>query len=269
MTIVVGAASPDGIVLAADSRTTLSDGQRHRIATDSAEKLFGLQNRFGVATYGTALLGDQTINGVMNEFVAAADEDPCQDVETFAKTLGAFFTDRFNQVYPEYEATPSGWPLGFVVAGYDSAGVGHVWEVGVPGPVVSEQTDVTTRVRGLLWRGQGDVIGRLVKGIDYLALGAADVELPDEIVETLKKLEYILLMPATLQDAVDLAAFLVRTTVDMQRFSDGTAFSPGLVPGCGGEIQMLAVTPTGVDWISRRWFVGPTRPGLAEGSTSG
>jgi hypothetical protein len=40
VTIVVGVASPDGIILAADSRTTYTDGQRHRIGTDSADKVF-------------------------------------------------------------------------------------------------------------------------------------------------------------------------------------------------------------------------------------
>ena len=53
MTIVVAAASPDGIVLAADSRTTLTyaGSDRHRITTDSAEKVFDLGSKFAVATY--------------------------------------------------------------------------------------------------------------------------------------------------------------------------------------------------------------------------
>lgn len=73
MTIVVGAASPDGIVLAADSRTTLSDGVRHRISTDSAEKVFELNDSFGVATYGMAVIGKQTITGLMDQFVATTN----------------------------------------------------------------------------------------------------------------------------------------------------------------------------------------------------
>ena len=120
MTIVVGAASPDGIVLAADSRTTLTweKSERHRIATDSAEKVFELRGKFAVATYGTAFLGEQTINGVMNEFVAS-HADSCDDVEACAKALGEFFIDRFNTAFPKYKPDASGgWPLGFVVAGY-------------------------------------------------------------------------------------------------------------------------------------------------------
>jgi hypothetical protein len=268
MTIVVGAASPDGIVLAADSRTMLMyENQRTRISTDAAEKVFELHGRFGAATYGTAFLGDQTINGVMNEFIASIGGDGCTDVEACAKAVGDFFTDRFKMAFPDYGPDPSGgWPLGFVVAGYDGAGIGHVWEVGVPGPLLIEQEGVSTTQRGVLWRGQADVIGRLIKGLDHNALVAAGITLEPAVAETLAKPEYILLLPATLQDAADLAFFLVRTTIDMQRFSDGTALAPGLVPGCGGRTQMLAVKPGGVEWISRRWYVGPGTPGLAEGS---
>jgi hypothetical protein len=263
VTIVVGAASPDGIVLAADSRTTLSDGQRHRISTDAADKVFELNSRFGVATYGMAGIGHRTINGLMDEFVATADEDVCANVERFANALGAFFHERFVAAFGATET--EGWPLGFVVAGYDDAGIGHVWEVGIPGPTVGK-TLVNTADRGTLWRGQVDVIGRLIKGVDWNAIQAASISFDKQVQEPLERLEYILLQPVTLQDAADMASFLVRTTIDMQRFSDGTVLAQGLIPGCGGRTQMLAVKRSGVEWISRRRLTGASRPGWAEGS---
>jgi hypothetical protein len=263
VTIVVGAASPDGIVIAADSRTTLMDGIRHRISTDAADKVFKLKD-FGVATYGAALIDHRTINGLMDEFVATVDERACLDGEGFAVALGDFFDHRYVAAHGPTD-TRAGWPLGFLVAGYDDAGIGHVWEVGVPGRTVTK-TQVNTADRGTLWRGQVDVIGRLIKGVDLNALVAAGETPQPAVLETLQKLEYILLHPVTLQDAADMAAFLVRTTIDMQRFSDGTALAPGLVPGCGGVTQMLAVTRTGVQWISRRRLVGPSQPGWAEGA---
>jgi hypothetical protein len=265
MTIVVAAASPDGIVLAADSRTTISDGARHRISSDSADKVFELTERFGVATYGIAFIGSRTINGLMDEFVASSD-DEWADVETFAHALGDFFNGRFVAEYGDID-TSEGWPLGFIVVGYDSAGIGHAWEISVPGPTVTDTTLNTTE-GGTLWRGQTDVIGRLIKGVDWNTLEAAGVKLDDDARKALGQLEYILLHPITLQDAVDMAAFLVRTTIEMQRFSDGTPFSPGLIPGCGGETQMLAVTRSGVEWVAKRWILQPGRPGYAEGSPS-
>lgn len=249
MTIVIGAASPDGIVLAADSRTTYVDGDRHRIATDAAEKVFELFERFGVATYGWAFLGDQTVKGVMDEFVAAHPQLVEDDLKACATALGEFFSDRFMTAYPEYEINEDeGWPLGFVVAGYDKAGIGHVLEVGVPQRTVSDP-GVTTSTRAMLWRGQTDVVQRLIKGVDYFALAGTGVTFDDHQAESLAKLEYVLLLPTTLQDAAEMAAILVRTTIDMQRFSDGTAVAPGSVPGCGGRTVMLAVRPEAVEWI--------------------
>jgi len=264
VTIVVGAASPDGIVIAADSRTTLIDGTRHRISTDAADKVFELKD-FGVATYGAALIGPRTINGLMDEFVATVDERACLGGEEFAVALGEFFDQRYIAANGPTDTT-AGWPLGFLVAGYDDAGIGHIWEVGVPGKTVSK-TQANTADRGTLWRGQVDVIGRLIKGVDLNALAASGSAIDPPTQETLAKLEYILLHPVTLQDAADMAAFLVRTTIDMQRFSDGTALTPGLVPGCGGVTQMLAVTRSGVQWISRRRLAGPSQPGWAEGAS--
>lgn len=263
MTIVVGAASPDGIVLGADSRTTFSDGTRFRIASDAAEKIFELDERFGVATYGIAFIGTRTVNGLMDEFVAGIAKEDCPNVESFAEALGDFFHERFIAEYGE-EEEDKGWHLGFVVAGYDEAGIGHVAEVGVPGPTLVA-TGVNTADLGCLWRGQTDVIARLVKGVDGEALSQT-MEVEDDLREKIAGLEYILLHPTTLQDAADMVSFMVRTTIDMQRFSDGIAQAPGLVPGCGGQTQLLAVTRNGVEWISKRWLVGPSRPGWAEGS---
>jgi 20S proteasome alpha/beta subunit len=55
VTVVVGVAAPDGVVLAADSRTTsfpdgMGDQARYRIITDTADKLFTIRDRFAVAT---------------------------------------------------------------------------------------------------------------------------------------------------------------------------------------------------------------------------
>ena len=55
-----------------------------------------------------------------------------------------------------------------------------------------------------------------------------------------------------LQDAIDWTLYVTRTTIDTQRFTNGTAGSPGAVPTCGGEVEVAAVTPgDGVRWIRR------------------
>lgn len=260
-------------MLAADSRTTQMEGERHRITTDAAEKIFGLKGRngemrYGVATHGDAFIGERTISGLMDEFVATVDgpaEDPeADDVEKLANALASFFQERYEKEHGASK-NPSKWTLGFIVAGYDSAGIGHLWEITIPEPRVV-RTDVNTPDRGALWRGQTGVIGRLIKGVDWAALREHEVTFDEAVNETLEKLEYILLQPVTLQDAVDMAALLVRTTVDMQRFGDGNGFRRGLVPACGGRMQMITVTRSGAKWVSRRQLTTPSRPGWAEGA---
>jgi hypothetical protein len=52
------------------------------------------------------------------------------------------------------------------------------------------------------------------------------------------------------QDGIDYAAFLIRTTIDMQRFSDGTIGDPGLIPACGGPLQILVVERGRTVWVA-------------------
>ena len=138
--------------------------------------------------------------------------------------------------------------------GYDAKGIGHIHEVKIPGPRRGDYSPNTTD-HGTIWRGQTDVITRLLKGVDRSQLDLPLDEFPEEVVdqiaEGLDALEYVLLFPITVQDAVDYSSFLVRTTIDMQRFSDGTFANPGLIPGCGGPLQILVVERSRTIWAAK------------------
>jgi Proteasome subunit len=94
MTIIVGVASPDGVVLASDSRTTSTEGDRYRIRSDTAQKVFAVDRRFGVATCGIAFIGADTIAGVMDRFLAQEDVGAERTIDEFVGALRRFFTDR-------------------------------------------------------------------------------------------------------------------------------------------------------------------------------
>jgi hypothetical protein len=253
MTIVVGVTTPDGLVLAADSRTTLGDGERHRIASDSAQKIFPV-GRMGVATVGDAFIGSETIAGKMDRFIAQLDQKAYRDLDRFLDSLGDFFDKSFNENLKAnnetWDADTDGFAVDFLVAGYDDDGIGYIKELLIPGPKVGDFSPDTTD-GGTMWRGQTDVIGRLLNGIDWAAVETAGEPLADEVTERLQKLAYNAISPITVQDAVDYATFLIRTTIDMQRFSDGTVAQPGLVPACGGPINVLVIERGCVRWASR------------------
>lgn len=273
MTIVVGVAAPDGIVLAADSRTTrfpdgLAEDARHRIVSDSADKLFAVCERFAIATYGAAFIGEKTIRGHIDEFIAHLGESHPEDVGRFARALGTFFQDRYlawREAIRQPLRDDEGVQLGFLVAGYDEDGIGHLVEVFIPGARVVARA--TTSGGGLLSRGDPRVINRLLTGVDWHEL-PQDFALSQEALDALNGLEYRLIMPITLQDAIDFVRFLIRTTVDMQRFSDGIRANlrGGGVPSCGGPTKIAAVKRTGVQLVASTPLSAKRPSGVAEGA---
>jgi hypothetical protein len=275
MTIIIGITTPDGVILASESRTTQTSGSR-RVVSDSAQKVFAVGD-FGVATAGDAFISGNTIAGLMDQFRAQLGDDDAEDVDRFADALGRFFDRRFlaawneemdavrafrdeggdvgdEEIPTEWDPAVMGYALTFLVAGYDGAGIGHIHEVNVPGPDRGAYSP-TTEARGSMWRGQTDVISRMLKGVDSRARFGLPDGLSDETVEAIRahfdQLEYIPILPITVQDAIDYASFLIRTTIDMQRFSDGTLGDPGLVPGCGGPLQILVVEPSRTRWATK------------------
>jgi hypothetical protein len=275
MTIVVGVATPDGIVMAADSRTTyfLTEGEsqdHYRIASDTAEKLFTVRGRFGVATYGDAFIGTQTIAGVMDEFIASLEASPPPDIDAFAGALGKFFDGRWRERSgAKPEDVPEGhFRIGFLVAGYGSDGIGQLREVRIPLSDAPLGEPITTSDLGFMYRGEQNVIDRLLAGMDWPTFAATlpqDVKPSEEIIETLNGLEYQLLFPITLQDGIDLASFLIRTTIDMQRFTRRIRSGPTTFPTCGGDTKVLAVRRSDVEWVSFGYLRADRPPGQAEG----
>jgi hypothetical protein len=266
VTIVVGVAAPDGLVLAADSRSTRVYGTRHhRIATNTAHKVFSVGDRYGVATYGAAFIDRSTIAGVMDEFVAEVDGKLVStDIDEFAESLGSFFQGRLIR---SGENPDEGWKLGFLVGGYGKDGVGRFREVRVPGAPDPEihELGVTTETLGVVPFGLTEAWNRLIAGVDWDRLKAAKVEVPGDLRSTLDGFEYELLYPITLQDAIEYADFVIRTTVDVGRFSNGTLAAPGSLDACGGPPRILAVIPNDVRWITPNRLAPPARLGGAEG----
>ena len=123
--------------------------------------------------------------------------------------------------------------------------------------------EVGTRSPGVLYRGRTGYIRRMVEGYDVDGLRKAKLELPRAADEELRGLGYYLKDLISLQDALDMAAFIVRMTIDMERLTDGTWAHRGEVPGCGGQIQAVCITRGGSEWISRPQLKA-SEAGLAE-----
>lgn len=265
-TVAVVVKVPEGLVLAADSRTTYPNKKdQYRIATDNARKVFRLAKNCGCVTWGDAFIEGQNVNSLIQEFKAQKKWDP-----NSSRDIGQILTS-FKKFFRNKKGRPS-----FIIAGYDSDREIKIFEWR-PG-WKQEKRYFAKVIAGHLWAGQDDVITRLLKGYDgrfdynpiLNVLDSALVSKIDSIqIDTLKhsiqtaiqnelrSLDYIeILGRMTLQDGIDFALFLIQTTVNFQRFTDGIVKDPGTFPGVGGPIDVAVITPKGFEWIQKKELVG-------------
>jgi 20S proteasome alpha/beta subunit len=249
MTIVVAVACPEGLVLAADSRSSMFGERGGRVATDYTQKVFSIGDRFGVVTFGYAFVDGNTIAGLMEEF--EAQTKPPEDIDEAVERLRDYFQDRLEK---HFEALPHDKPpegadaLGFMVGGYDDKGVGRIKLLYLPTKTIHDGSSTAARECGAHWDGETQVLSRLIKGWDAASIDIS--KWPQEQTDALQGAEYLTPFGRmALQDAVDFATFAIRTTIDMQRFSDGTVGSPGSFPTCGGTAELVAINRRGLQWL--------------------
>jgi len=266
MTIAVGVACPEGLVLAADSRASMFGEGYARVATDFSHKVFDIGGRFGAVTFGWRFLETNTVAGVMEEF--AAQTKLRDDVTDVAEKLRDYFRDRVQRHIKAGvdEAPPEGGDvLGFIVGGYDSKGIGHLKTVYLPSGDIIDGSSTAADGAGAHWQGDIEAILRLMNGFDMIR---TDVSAwPEEQREALDRVAY--LVPCyrmALQDAVDFACFVIRTTIDVQRFTDGTVAEPGGFATCGGPIELLTITGRGLAWLRRTTLTMASAASETQGS---
>jgi hypothetical protein len=274
VTLAVTVVCQDGVVVAADSRTTLANHRMLRVGSDFTHKVFE-SGRVAVATYGDAFVGGRSIASHMAEF-AVVHSGNCEHPGPTAQRLADFFGDRYDRQAsddPDDVSPPAIAALGFLVGGYDAAGVGEAWEVVLPDRIV-ERIATTTEGGGAAWRGQSDVITRMVRGSDLELLErlASAHQLQRELHSLTPLLDActyrIPFDSMNLQDGIDFAVLCIRTTIDVQRLTLGpVATLPEFSwPGVGGPVEIATVTaPAGFAWVQRTKVQGERPAGLAEG----
>lgn len=258
MSLGVVVKGPEGVVLAVDSRVTLSaQGEGAppiQVHFDNATKLLTFSQlphtSVAAVTYGAAVIGLRTPHSYLPEFEPELG-DARLTVLDYARKMSAFFLKHWQDVMPpDY----SGQPMTFVVGGYDPGspyGTVYLFDVPYhPDPMPrNEGTDF-----GIVWGGQLQVASRLIHGYDPLVpeflrerfnLSAEDAE---ATVTALRqriqfRVPYAVL---PLQDCVDLAIFLIRTTMSAQGLAVG-------VRGVGGPIDVVYITRThGLTVVQRK-----------------
>lgn len=278
MSLGLAIAGPEGLVLAAESRVTLTataPGQPPlHVNYDNATKLLSFSPpniHLGGVTYGLGSIGFRTAASFLPEFEAgliapaassakgrkspAAAATPAKlPVGEFSQRLSDFFMEQWRLGMPTEYAGPD---MIFVIGGYDDGEpYGTVLEFYIP----SRPTPVVKQAPGqfgMVWGGQRETVDRIVQGYDAGLPGIVQKELGltdpqrEQMVKALGRLQMSLPLQAmALQDCVDLAIFFIRTTIAAQRLTV-------TVRGVGGPIDVATMTrQNGLQFIQRKSIVG-------------
>lgn len=303
MSLAINTTTPEGIVLAADSRQSYRNQKGvSRIGSDSASKLFLINNRIGVAVTGLAFLQENGIPKNISKFIEQFKREVEVEklsVKEVADKLHYIFDKKLNwqeqldklpdqiktnfikQGFEIIEVKKEQYNVKFkikdktgnikegvggidglvlFVAGYNSDGSHEVYNVYIPGETMKRRDSNQKGMEyGANWIGQTDVVSRIIKGWDPRILNAAFIgeiikqKGQPEIEKQLNSLEYAINWGAMpLQDAIDFTVLAIQTTSAIQRFSDGIQADPGDMPGVGGPIDVLVLTPDGPKWVKQK-----------------
>jgi 20S proteasome alpha/beta subunit len=236
MSLIITLFVREGIVMAADSRLTLSfprttaEGQNNTLSitsSDSAKKLFLTPNNIGIATCGPADIDGVPIAGFIESFIGEKINEESSSIEQVANELKVYFA-----------------ALGvrpgtiFHVAGYLKVNEQFEQNLFFVDPAADTVTQLNTaNQQGANWGGEIDVLQRLLNDVSLTQPdGSAPIPLPSFGVP----FEYF-----TLQDAIDFAYFGIRSTIDTLKFQKREKT-------VGGPIDVLVITPESSHWIEQK-----------------
>ena len=222
----------------------------------------------GAITWGAGAIGQAStstlINDLRGRFSGKDSGRADWQIDAGAHTIEAVALKLKEFVYSEcYVPTFGSWPskpsLGFVVAGYSSgAGLAEECRIDIDakgdcrGPNIVRPLDQC----GLTWNGEPEAISRLVLGhspdlsaVLEKQLGVPQAQIPTAMQIITQQLQaQVIIDSMPIQDAIDLACFLVDMTEKYSRYT------PGAVT-VGGPIEIAVITKhEGFKWVDRKYY---------------
>lgn len=262
----------DGIVLAADSASTLTlmgpnPGQAGPALNvyNNANKIANLYKgkSIGCVAYGSGSIGSASISTLLKDFrvrltdgLEAGFSIENYTMEDVSRRLSQFLIAHVEQLGAN-DPKPT---LGMLLGGY-SAGksLGEGWGVAIENGVAKEP--VLLRPEGdvgITWGGDGEAVARLVlgfsQGLPQVLASLVKPPLSPDGIEQLSALlrtrlqAPLVFAPMPIQDAIDLAEWLVHTASMFSRFVPGPSH-------VGGPTESAAITKhEGFKWVRRKHY---------------
>jgi hypothetical protein len=259
MTVIVSVKINDGIVMASDSASTFTNTQVY----DHAEKIVNLIKDLpiGVMVTGDAGIGSESLTTLLKDLgKRLGDKQDSMYLDPSSYTMAAVANRVRDYLFNE-KSMPLGGTANILlrICGY-SAGrpLPEVWQVKLQGPICYEVLLVHPEGNfGINWDGQYDALNRLVLGaptdLEQIATGWGMQQSDANSLGTAirQKAQETLAIPTMpIQDAIDLARYLVEVTIGFTKFS--ILKQPKTV---GGAIEIAAITKhEGFRWVQRKSF---------------
>jgi hypothetical protein len=258
MTVLVSVKINDGVVMAADSASSFESGMVYQNADKIVNLTEGLP--IGAMATGAGGIGNESIDTLMKDlrrrFSGADAKHPDWALDPATYTLRDVAIRLRSFLFEEKVKAYSGSVWTRVrICGY-SAGrpLAEVWEVLLLGPDSPAPTQVQGEQEfGIRWDGEYEALSRLIFGLGTKFEEAAAksglsreqaADLRGKLAPELFELLFVEAMP--IQDAVDLARFLVEATISFVKFA---VARPKTV---GGPIGIAAITKhEGFRWFQR------------------
>ena len=260
MSLTVTVICPEGVVVAADSRVTLSyylnpESVEKTIVQsnfDNATKLMTLvspHNYVAISTVGAGTIADRTIHSYAAEFHETLGEERLK-IREYAEKLETFYQTQWDNA--GHNADDS--DIQFQVAGLDEGELyGELYNVTVPKGKSKPVQLIKPGLFNVAWNGDISIVTRLVNGIDptiafnLMAAGfdKTVTEKISAIIASVPGINYPISTYA-LQDGINLARFLIKSTVQGQNLLQTQRT-------VGGNIDICIITSeNGCSFISKK-----------------
>ena len=258
MTIIVSVKINDGIVMASDSASTLGNNQIYANADKIVNLVRGLP--IGVMVTGNAGIGSESVATLLKDLRRQLTEgDGRIDPDSFTMKEIAERVREF--LFVEKAAAAGEVWMQLRICGY-SAGrpLPEIWDL----KVLGKTCDPPLIIRGedgfgVNWDGEYEALNRLILGtpvgFEEAAKNAGVSTTPEQRSNfTTGVYEHMVATTMPIQDAIDLARYLVETVAGFVRFS--LRIQPKVV---GGPVEIAAITKhEGFKWVQRKHFYSPS-----------
>jgi hypothetical protein len=288
MSIAIVIGVHDGVVIASDSASTLMVSLAPNALTgvanvyDNANKIFNLYKGkpIGCVAYGQGGIGNSSIGTLIKDLRRILmNEDGTQDLgdltsrhlkfdpeqytmEGVSDILAAFLEDECQK---QPVATHGSLNIGVLLGGYSTGqSLGETWHVEIrAGKALPLRLMRKPEEPAISWGGSSEVVQRIILGYSpslfavLASVSGGQGQPPVTPEELSKQLSPILgarlqaplvFAPMPIQDAIDLAEFLVHAAIMYSRFLPGAQI-------VGGRIEIAAITKhEGFKWIKRKHY---------------